>query len=65
MVISQVKAEKAVLELGLGDDFIKWLNNRLSYRIFMNRITAKRKRGSRTIQRQRANELEEFVISRK
>ncbi len=65
MVISQVKAEKAALELGLGDDFIKWLNNRLSYRIFMNRITAKRKRGSRTIQRQRANELEEFVISRK
>ena len=63
MVISQVKAEKAVLELGLGDDFIKWLNNRLSYRIFMNRITAKRKRGSRTIQRQRANELEEFVQS--
>ena len=65
MVISQVKAEKAALELGLGDDFIRWLNNRLSYRIFMNRITAKRKRGSRTIQRQRANELEEFVISRK
>jgi len=64
MVISQVKAEKAALELGLGDDFIKWLNNKLSYRIFMGRITKKRKRDSPTIQRQRANELEEFVISK-
>jgi len=65
MVISQVKAEKAALELGLGDDFIKWLNNKLSYRIFMNRITAKRKRGSSTIQLQRANELEEFVTNKR
>jgi hypothetical protein len=65
MVISQVKAEKAALELGLGKDFIKWLNNSLSYRIFMGRIIAKRKRGSRTIQRQRANELEEFVTSKR
>ena len=63
MVISQVKAEKAALELGLGDDFIKWLNNKLSYLIFMNRITAKRK--GRVVDRQAANDLEEFVISQR
>ncbi len=65
MVISQVKAEKAALELGLGKELSDWQMGKLSLRIFMEQITKKRKRGSRTIQRQRANELEEFVISRK
>ncbi len=64
MVISQVKAEKAALELGLGKDLSNWQIGKLSLRIFMGRITAKRKRGSRTIQRQRASELEEFVNSK-
>ena len=65
MVISQVETEKAALELGLGDDFIKWLNKRLPYQIFMERITAKKEPGSRPIDVQNANRLEKFVISQK
>ncbi len=65
MVISQVKAEKAALYLGLGKEFSDWQRGELSLRIFMERITKKRRRGSQTIQRQRANELEEFVISQR
>ena len=64
MVISQVKAEKAAVELGLGKELSDWQIGKLSFQLFMGRITAKRKRGSRTIQRQRASELEEFVNSK-
>lgn len=65
MVISQVKAEKAALDLGLGQELSDQLRGKLSYRIFMNRITSKRKPGNRTIDVQNANRLEEFVISQK
>ncbi len=63
MVISQVEAEKAALKLGLGQDLVAYLNRKLSYRIFMSRISAKRK--GRVVDRQAANDLEEFIISRK
>jgi hypothetical protein len=64
MVISQVKAEKAALELGLGKELSDWQIGKLSFQLFMERITAKRKRGSLTIQQQSASELEAFVNSK-
>jgi len=63
MVISQVKAEKAALRLGLGQDFVAFLNHKLSYRIFMSRISSKRK--GRVVDRQAANDLEEFVTNKR
>ena len=61
MVISQIDAENAARALGLGKDLSDFQNDKLSYSMFMERITAKRKTG-KTVDVQNANRLEEFVI---
>ena len=64
MVISQVKAERHAMALNLVTEWGRWEMNSLSSSDFLDRISAKRGSGASVSDRQRVNELEEFVMNR-
>jgi hypothetical protein len=65
MEITQVDAENHARALDLENEFDDWQSNRLSSSDFLHRISAKRGSGASANDRQRANQLEKFVIKRK
>ena len=64
MVISRPEAERHAIALNLVTEWSRWEMNSLASSDFLDRISAKRGSGASASDRQRANELEEFVMNR-